>query len=191
MFYKLNVILCHIFGRLLYRFFITGKENFPENGAFIIASNHIHSFDPAVIAICTNRTLRFMAKKELFIKPWSRWFFSNIGAFPVDRGNTDMKSYRQAMDILKNGQGLLIFSQGTRMKEFENAKAGVAMFALKSGAPIIPVGVQGEYKFRSKITVNIGQPIYMDKYKGQKVKSELVDEVMEIVVKEITKLSSK
>ena len=188
MFYRFARRLCWIVGYILYRFEVSGVENIPEEGAYLLCANHIHSFDPAVIAIFTKRQPRFIAKKELFRTRLGAAFFRAVGAFPVDRGTTDMQAYRHSMNVLKEGHGLLIFSQGTRMKEFENAKGGVAVFALKSGAPVIPVGITGSYRFRTKITLKIGEPIYMDEYQGQRINSETVDTLMEKITGKITEL---
>jgi 1-acyl-sn-glycerol-3-phosphate acyltransferase len=102
-----------------------------------------------------------------------------------------MKAYRTTLDILKNGGGIVIFSQGTRMKDFDNAKGGVAVFALKSGAPIVPAGISGSYKLFSKVTVRYGEPILMDEYAGQKVKTELVENVMATVIERVSVLASE
>ncbi|MCL2198362.1 MAG: 1-acyl-sn-glycerol-3-phosphate acyltransferase [Defluviitaleaceae bacterium] len=190
MFYRMCRIIGWILGNLMYRFEVTGRENIPENGAFLLCSNHIHAFDPVALSIFIKREPRFMAKKELFSPGFGNWFFTNYGAYPIDRSAAiDMKAYRTTLDILKNGGGVVIFSQGTRMKDFDNAKSGVAVFALKSGAPIIPVGIRGTYKLFSKIEVHYGKPIPMDEYAGQKVKTELVNEVMETVIERVTELS--
>ena len=187
MFYKFMKAIVSVLVRLVYRLDVTGVENIPENGAYLLCANHIHAFDPVMVAVFSKRQPRFMAKKELFEKALARAFFRGLGAFPIDRAGTDLQAFRHSMDILKSGHGLLIFSQGTRMEGFDNAKSGVAVFALKSGAPIIPIGIKGSYRFMSKIRIIIGKPISMNKYSGQKVKAELVDEVMGIVVSRITK----
>ena len=188
MFYKSMRVIAIILSHILYRFEVTGMENIPKKGAFILCGNHISAYDPIALASFAKRQLHVMGKAELFrFKPLG-WFLSKLGAFPVNRGTTDMSAYRRTMEILKNGDGFLIFSQGTRMKDFDNAKSGVAVFALKSGAPIVPVGITGSFKFRKKIYINVGPPISMNKYEGQKVKSELVDEVMATLSQEITAL---
>jgi len=141
-----------------------------------------------VLAIVMKRQPRFMAKMELFkFKPLG-WFLSSLGAYPVNRRTTDMQAFRTTLEILKKGEGLLIFSQGTRMQEFDNAKGGVALFALKSGAPIIPAWITSTYRFRSKVEIKIGTAISVDEYQGKKVKTELIDEVMSTVIKGVTAL---
>ena len=188
MIYTVLVVIVRVIARIIYRFNVTGLENIPNTGACILCSNHIHAFDPVMIAILLNRKPSFMAKKEIFSSPLASWFYGELGAFPVDREKADMKAYRKSMQILEEGEMLLMFAQGTRMAGFENAKGGVAMFALKSGAPIIPVGINGTFRLFSKLKIEIGEPILMDKYEGQKVKSELIEEVMNVVSGRITEL---
>jgi len=176
--------------RIVYRCNVTGRENIPEVGSFILCANHIHAFDSVMVAVFSRRQPRFMAKKELFENALFGAFLEALGAFPIDRGTTDMKAFRHSVDVLKQGQGLLIFAQGTRMEGFEDAKRGTAVFALKSGAPIIPIGIRGSYRMFSKIHMHIGEPISMNEYQGQKIKSELVNNVMETVAERITTLYS-
>jgi len=175
---------------LFFRFRITGLENIPKEGAFLLCANHISAFDPIVLAVFTKRQLRFMAKKELFKRRLFSWFLRSMGAFPIDRkAAADMQAYRTSMELLKNGEGMIIFSQGTRMKDFDNAKGGVALFALKSGAPIIPTGIWSKYRFMSKIHINVGSAISMDEHEGKKVKTELIEEVMSTVIERVSQLT--
>ena len=180
--------MAKVLSHLLYRFDVIGLENIPKEGAFLLCGNHISAYDPIALASFSKRQLRFMAKKELFKFPPLGAFLRAMGAFPVDRGTTDMQSYRHTINSLKEGHALVIFSQGTRMKDFENAKSGVAVFALKSGAPIVPVGIIGSYRFRTKMKIIIGEPILMDKYQGQKIKTEIVEEVMSTLAERIGEL---
>ena len=173
----------------LYRIKVEGAAHIPAEGPFILTANHIHSLDPAVLAVVMKRGLCFMAKKELFTFRLKTIILYKLGAFPVDRAAADMQSYRTALGLLAAGEGLLIFSQGSRMKEFDNVKNGVAMFALKSGAPVVPAGISGRYGLFSVLRVRFGPPIDMRGYEGRKIKTELVNEVMTAVktaVKELT-----
>jgi len=186
MLYKIVKAILVVVTHIVYRFDVTGRENIPATGAFILCANHIHAFDAVMVAVFSRRQPRFMAKKEVFNNAVFGAFLRAVGAFPVDRGSTDMAAFRKSMDILKNNHGLLIFAQGTRMEGFEDAKRGVALFALKSGAPIIPIGISGSYRPFSKIRICIGSEISMDDYQGQKIKTELIDEVMGVVTERIT-----
>lgn len=188
MFYKTIRGVAIALSHVMYRFEVSGTENIPKDGAFILCGNHISAYDPIALAAFSKRQLRFMAKQELFKTQPLGGFLKALGAFPVNRGTTDMQAYRNSINALKEGYGFLIFSQGTRMTDFENAKGGVAVFALKSGAPVVPVGITGPYRFRSKVKIKIGEPISMEKYQGQKVKTELINEVMGVIAERVTAL---
>lgn len=188
MLYKFARVLAKILTFIMYRQKVSGVANIPKEGAFLLCGNHISAYDPIILAAVSKRPLHFMAKKELFKFPPLGALLKAIGAFPLDRTTADMQAYRHSMKLLKDGEGFLIFSQGTRMSDFDNAKSGVAVFALKSGAPIVPVGITGPFRFRGKIEVHIGEPISMEKYQGQKVKSELISEVMDTISQSVTAL---
>ena len=136
------------------------------------------------------RPVRYIAKKELFEKRWSAKLLSALGAFPVDRQTTDMKALKTAIKLLKNGEALGIFAEGTRVKEGEAkaAKAGVALFALKGEAPIVPICISSKYKFRSIVHIRYGEPIYLDEYKGQKVTTEMMEEITEKVMEKVREM---
>jgi 1-acyl-sn-glycerol-3-phosphate acyltransferase len=175
--------------RIFFRVKISGAENIPSEGAFIICANHIHTLDPGMVAISIRRRIYFIAKKELWEKRFRRPFLAPLGIFPVNRGSVDLRAYKHAIEILKSGNGLLVFSQGSRMKDLTEFKNGAAFFALKTGASIVPAGISGSYALFSKIRVNIGKPIVMDEFIGRKIKSDLVDEVMENVVECVKNLT--
>jgi len=190
MFFRFFRRLGWLIGHILYTFEVTGIENVPKEGAFLLCSNHIHAFDPVALAIFMKRDMHFMAKAELFRNRVLRFFMRGWNAYPVNREITDLEAFRTTIKLLKGGQPVLIFSQGTRMKEFENAKSGVAVFAIKTGTPIVPVGISGSYAFRTKIRINFGAPIPVDKYEGKKANPENIDELMQIVVEKVTALTA-
>ena len=176
--------------KFVYRIKVSGTENIPEEGPFILCCNHIHSYDPAMLAISIKRQLRFMAKKELFEWKIKGAFFRGVGAFPVDRGTADLTSYRMAMKELASGMGLLIFSQGTRMQKLDikGAKGGVALFGVKSKAPIIPAGISGNYRLFSTLNIRFGKAITLEEYYGERLKTEQIDKIMARVMSEVEKL---
>ena len=190
MFYWTVCFILRVLARIRYRVRISGIENIPEDGAFILCSNHIHSYDPAMLAIFIKRQMCFMAKKELFKNPVKGWFFSKMGAFPVDRGAADIASYRRAMKALKSGMGLVIFSQGTRMQQIDinSAKGGVALFGVKAQVPIIPVGISGTYKTLSTINIKYGSAVSLEKYYGSGLKAEQIDEIMTGIMSKVEEL---
>ncbi|MCL2378990.1 MAG: 1-acyl-sn-glycerol-3-phosphate acyltransferase [Defluviitaleaceae bacterium] len=189
MLYRFARRLIIILSRPFFRFEVTGREHIPKAGAVILCCNHIHLLDCLLLAVFVKRQVFFMAKIELFRVPLLGRLLRRLGAFPVDRGTTDLKAYRHTMELLKNEKALGIFSQGTRTQDFDNVKGGVGVFALKSGAPVVPVGISGTYRIFSKMRLRFGPPISMEQYQGRKVKSDLIEEVMADVMGKVSALA--
>ena len=176
-FYTFARGLVKIYYKFAFRMDIQGEENIPAEGGVVLCCNHMSNLDPTTMAGFVRRPVRYIAKKELFEKRWSAKLLSALGAFPVDRQTTDMKA-------------LGIFAEGTRVKEGEAkaAKAGVALFALKGEAPIVPICISSKYKFRSVVHIRYGKPIYLDEYKGQKVTTEMMEEITEKVMEKVREM---
>lgn len=190
MFYQIARTAVRIYYTIFFKVSIIGKENIPHTGGIVLCSNHTSNHDPAILGAYTPRILCYMAKKELFKIKVLAWFISHLHAFPVDRNTTDMAAFKKAIHILKSGGAIGIFAQGTRVKPGEEkaAKAGVALFSLKTNAPIVPVAISGKFKLFSNITVQYGLPLYLEEYKNKRINNEVLDEVTEIVMKKINQL---
>src|SRR5690606_27525178 len=122
-----------------------GLENIPESGPVILCANHISNFDPPVVGIPVNRKVHYMAKQELFNIPGFGWLIHKLGAFPVKRGGVSKESIRLSIQLLKDGNVLGIFPEGTRKNAGGMGKKGAAMLAIKAQATVIPVGIVGSY----------------------------------------------
>jgi 1-acyl-sn-glycerol-3-phosphate acyltransferase len=122
-----------------------GINNLPQEGPVIIAANHVSFWDPVLIGIIVNRPIHFIAKQELFNYKILGKLLTGLNAFPVKRGSPDRKAIRHALQILQQGQVLGIFPEGTRNRDNIDLKAasGIALFALKSGAPVVPTACLG------------------------------------------------
>ena len=146
---------------LLFPIRVEGLENFPQSGAVMLCCNHISLRDPVLlIAICP-RTIRFMAKAELFrCKPFG-WLLRQMGAFAVKRGESDLGSVRAALDVLREGSVMGIFPQGHRDTGDADRvlKNGAAMIALRSGATVLPAHVEGPYRLFHPIHVCFHPPV--------------------------------
>ncbi len=153
-----------ILGKMLYKIEYVGTENIPENGGFILASNHVNALDPVFIALgMKNRQLHFMSKKELFENPISKFFLSKLNGFPIVRGGADSEALNYAIRIVKEGFVLGMFPEGTRSKDFKPAKAksGVAAIAREAKADILPVSIytSDDMKKGTKLTIRYGELI--------------------------------
>jgi 1-acyl-sn-glycerol-3-phosphate acyltransferase len=133
------------FFHIYFRLSRIGREHIPAEGPVIIAANHRSFLDPFVIATMAKRPMYYVAKKELFFKPWQAWFLNSLGAFPVDRGAGDKDMLETARAILGRGDIVLIFPEGTRVRpgSLGRPRRGVGRLALETGAPVVPVAVIG------------------------------------------------
>lgn len=191
--YRFTKIVIRFAMSLLFRIRIYGRENIPESGAAIVCSNHISVLDPVIMGPLIKRKVHYMAKEELFNNPFLRWYFPKMGTFPVKRGATDVMAIKTAMNILKQGNVFGIFIEGTRSRsgEARDPKHGTALLAIKTKAPVIPVKIQGEFKPFSKITINIGKPIYLDNWFGKKVTNDELTQISLMIMNEIDSLISE
>ncbi|UOE54234.1 1-acyl-sn-glycerol-3-phosphate acyltransferase [Bacillus sp. CMF12] len=171
----------------IYRFEVIGKENFPAEGGVLLCSNHIDNLDPPVVGINAPRPVYFMAKEELFNVPVLGKILPDLNAFPVKRGMSDREALRRGLGILKEGNVLGLFPEGTRSKTGQLGKglAGAGFFALRSEAHVVPCAIIGPYKAFSKLKVVYGKPIDMKELRERKASAE---ETTELIMSEIRKL---
>ena len=157
----MRAILSPIY-KFWYRPKIEGKENILEEGSVILAGNHIHIMDQCNVIVSTKRKLHYMAKKEYFDDKKVAWFFKGTGCISVNRKIHDDKAKELAMNVLYDGDALGLFPEGTRNKTEKFLlpfKYGAVSMAKKTDAYLIPFGVTGDYKFRSKnLVYRIGKP---------------------------------
>jgi len=151
-----------------------GRENIPEGGA-VVCPNHTAASDPffVVFAFKKKYPLRTMAKIQILRVPVIGWLLSKAGVFGVDRGSADLGAAKTALKFLKEGRKLLMFPEGTRVHEGEDAqaKAGAAMFAVRTGVPLVPVYIPAKKRWFRPTTVVIGEP-YHPQVAGRKGTSE-------------------
>jgi 1-acyl-sn-glycerol-3-phosphate acyltransferase len=145
-----------------------GLEHIPEEGAVILASNHLTNYDVFPLQIEIQRPLFFMAKSELHKNPIMDAVLRNLGAFPVYRGQRDQWAIQHALKVLEHDQVLAFFPEGTRSKGrgLRAGKTGTARMAIQMNCPIVPVAIDGTHRMfkslpmRTRIRIVIGQPIY-------------------------------
>jgi 1-acyl-sn-glycerol-3-phosphate acyltransferase len=122
-------------------------DEIPHEGPVILAANHISNADAVILGAWLTkrlgRRIHWLGKKEMFDWPIVGWVFRNGGVHPVDRGAADVDAFRTAERVLNEGHVLMIFPEGTRSPtgELQKPKDGLAMLALRTGAPIIPIGI--------------------------------------------------
>jgi 1-acyl-sn-glycerol-3-phosphate acyltransferase len=176
----------HIFHRLK----VKGKENIPKTGGAIVCANHVSNFDPIVVAICIKRNVHFMAKAELFKNKFVSYILIKLNAFPIKRGSADITAIKNSFKLIKNGEILGIFPEGTRSKngKLGPAEPGTATIAIKTKAPIIPIKITGSYKAFKSVKVVIGKPIELTDYYDRKLTSDEINKASQQIMAEIDKL---
>jgi 1-acyl-sn-glycerol-3-phosphate acyltransferase len=170
-----NPVVYRVLRALLVPFFLVyfrlhriGREHLPSSGPLLLASNHRSFLDPFVIGTLVKRPVYYMAKRELFEKPWQAWILNALGAFPVDRGAGDGDAMATAREILQRGDCVVVFPEGTRVRPgpLGEPRRGVGRLALETGAPVAPVAVIGSEDVRNgwrirprKLRIRVGRPL--------------------------------
>lgn len=191
--YSVVKMLLYYFFKVVFRYKIIGAHHIPATGGAIIATNHISLWDPPVVGTGSIRHIHFMAKEELFSIPVFKWIITKLNAFPVRRGAADRTAIRYAINLLKNGEILGLFPEGTRSKTGELGKPepGIAMIALKAGVPIIPAAIIGTNKILKdgcilpQFIVKFGKPIIISEEKSDK---EVMEKIGNTIMQEISQL---
>lgn len=185
---------------------VNGLENVPKDSPFIIAANHSSYFDHFVI-MCTlvpylDKKIHHLGKKEHFDNPLKAIWHTYAGAIPLDRETGGKEALRWAIKALKKGKIIAIHPEGTRSLtgKLLRAKTGVAVLALNAKVPVIPIGLMGTFEIlpkgkyipkMKKAIMNIGKPLYFEKYYNKPITKKLLREITTIIMKEIAKLSNQ
>ncbi|TVZ88927.1 1-acyl-sn-glycerol-3-phosphate acyltransferase [Streptomyces sp. BK340] len=175
---------------------VLGAWRVPASGPAILAVNHSHNIDGPMVMGVSPRPTHFLIKKEAFVGPLGA-FLSGIGQLKVDRTSVDRTAISEALGVLDNGGVLGIFPEGTRGEgDFASLRAGLAYFAVRSGAPIVPVAVLGSSEkpgrlikglppLRSRVDVVFGDPFEAGDGSGRRTRRAL-DEATERIQKQLT-----
>lgn len=144
-FYTFAVVGLNVILRILARVEVVGREHVPPTGPLVVVANHTHFVDPPVMGMSLGRKVLLMAKQELFRVPVIGWIVTHYDAFPVRRGEADRQAMRWALQALEMGQAVGMFPEGTRSRtgEMRSAYPGAALIAVRSGAPVLPIGIDG------------------------------------------------
>ncbi|GKU79564.1 1-acyl-sn-glycerol-3-phosphate acyltransferase [Paenibacillus sp. L3-i20] len=189
MLYRIFRFLLNTIYTLVFRLEARGLHHIPAEGPVILASNHISNFDPPTIGVKVPRKVYFMAKEELFKIPVFGAGIRAVGAFPVKRGGVSKDAIKSAITLLKSGEVMGIFPEGSRSNAGA-AKKGAAMIAIRSGAVIVPVAIVGNYKPFKKTLVIYGEPIDLTAI-IEESSSEMLEQVTEVTMIRIRELAAR
>ena len=181
----------YIWCKVYYRAEIIGLENIPKEGPLIFCGNHRTYLDPPLMVATAKRDMKFLAKEELYNNKFLAFLGWVFEAIPVKRDEKDVSAIKTSLKFLKSGQCIGLFPEGTRngLEKGEKVKDGVAFFAVRSGAKVVPCGIKGGTKENRKVTITYGKPLDYSKYKGTKDKEkleEITEEIMDKII-ELTK----
>jgi 1-acyl-sn-glycerol-3-phosphate acyltransferase len=145
MLYRLSKFSIICFSKIFFRTKVKGKEVFPKNQPFILASNHISYLDPPIVGSSCPYKLAYLAKEELFNNKLLAVWLRDVGVVPLKRGRADIEAMRTSIKTLKS-RPLLIFPQGTRSQDLDKVNPGVGFLHRKTGAPVIAARIYGPDK---------------------------------------------
>jgi 1-acyl-sn-glycerol-3-phosphate acyltransferase len=182
---------------------VEGKEHVPRSGPVILASNHRSFLDSIFIPLLISRRVTFVAKAEYFDDKRVAWFFRGVGQIPIRRegGSASERALEAATEVLEGGGVFGIYPEGTRTRDgkLHRGHTGVARLALRTGAPIVPVGIIGSDEVQpidsrlprlfKTVRIRFGEPIDLAHYDGRKDDRLALRDVADEVMFEIQQLS--
>lgn len=187
LFYRVARPVVSAICRVLWRVRLIGEDNLPRDGGFILAPSHRSMMDIPFAAVVTSRRIRFMGKKSVFAVPVIGTLFRWLGGFPVARDGTDRKAVRDSVDMLRAGEVLCVYPEGTRQHgpKIQPLQPGAAYLALRAGVPVVPIGMAGTEEIMrarrdpiprfGRVAIVVGEPITPEALSGGLVPRDRVD----------------
>jgi 1-acyl-sn-glycerol-3-phosphate acyltransferase len=182
---------------------VRGRDHIPRDGPFIVVANHASLWDPPILGWATgyqvNRTVHFMAKQEMHEWPVIGWLADQSGVYFVRRGEGDRAAHRMSLELLAAGKPIAIFPDGTRSRDgrMRAGKDGASLIAMRSGAPILPVGIAGTHRLfprgthiphRSPVTVQIGRLFTLEHRPKGRLERQALTAGTDVIMREIAAL---
>jgi 1-acyl-sn-glycerol-3-phosphate acyltransferase len=208
-YYVLKYVVLGPVLRLLFRPRIEGLEHIPEDGAAIVAGNHLSFSDHFLMPAIIKRRITFLAKAEYFTGPGLKGrltaaFFRSAGQIPVDRSgkNAGQAAIREGLGVLNKGELLGIYPEGTRSHDgrLYKGKVGVAVMAIRAGVPVVPCAMVGTFEIQppgqvlpkiQRVTVRFGEPLDFSRYEGLENEKAAIRAVTDEIMYAILGLSGQ
>lgn len=180
----------YLWFKIFYGAKIEGLENIPKNEPIIFCGNHRSYIDPPLMVSTAKRDMKFLAKEELYNNKFLAFLGLVFEAIPVKRDEKDVTAIKASLKVLKEGKCIALFPEGTRngIKKGQKVKDGVAFFALRSGAKVVPCGIKGGTKGNRRLVIKYGKPLDYSEYKGSKDK-EVLEKITEEIMNNILELA--
>lgn len=168
--YRFVWLVIQLIGRTYFSARITGTENVPADGAFVVSPSHRSNLDTPALAMITRRRMRYMGKESLWKSRFGAWFLTMAGGFPVERATADREALRACIEVVERGEPLVMFPEGTRQfgPVIRDLFDGPAYISGRTQVPILPVGIGGTERALgkgmklprpSRIVLVVGEPI--------------------------------
>lgn len=194
--YNIFYNLAKLLAVLFFRYRVVHPERMVEEGPLILAVNHSSYFDPPLAGIASHRGVFYLARKTLLKWPFFGPLFPAMNVIPVERDGNDMSALREVIKKIKEGNGVVLFPEGTRSRDgqLQKARAGIGLVIAKTGAPVLPMRIFGAYEAfprgakalrLTQISVVLGEPIRFSKEELSNTSRDnyqhLSDRVMEAI----------
>lgn len=196
--------VCHYALRVAFDMFfrgeVSGLENLPREGGFLLAANHASFLDPPMIGCQISRQIAYFARKTLWASKPASWWLDTVGTIPVDRdGGQDVSAIKRVLKALKEQRGLILFPEGTRSPDgkLQSAKAGVGFIACRTQVPVVPVRIFGSFEAYGKgqplrlgtpVSIVFGRPLQPSEYDDPKAGKERAQLASERIMAAIARL---
>src|SRR6516165_6550875 len=169
-YYWVGYHLSRLAGRLLFRFRVVHRERMIQNGPAILAMNHQSYLDPPLAGITCDRAIYFLTRKTLLDSPLLGWLLPKLNVVPVNQEGVDRGAIKALIRILKAGNGVLVFPEGSRTVDgkLQPAEPGLGLVIAKTLAPVVPMRIFGAHEafprggrphIFKKITLVVGEPL--------------------------------
>ncbi len=173
MLYRFTRFIAKVFFYSYFRLNVIGREHIPRDGSCIVVGNHVSFLDPMLIGSIIARPIHYITYAFFYFHPSIHWFCKRVYCIPVKKEGNDISALKQSLRLLKQGECVGIFPEGTRSEtgQLGPGQPGGALLALRSGAPILPIGIIGAYEafpkgakfpWPRRITVTIGEPFSLE-----------------------------
>ena len=192
--YRLAQFLSYCYLKCFHRFEVKGLGNVPPKGGFILACNHLSYLDPPAVGCRIPRNLHYFARDSLFFWPLGL-LITKLNSIPVNRDQLDLGTLRKVLTVLKRGEPVLVFPEGTRSPDgtLQKSQKGLGLLVHKSGVPVLPARLHGSFEILGKgklfprigrkLYLNIGSPILSEKLSFDS--SDRYQKISDLVMHEI------